>query len=273
MGYQLGVLKQAGNGAYQVLGVRVDAVQIPGVVSQMERWIEEGGEGHYIAVTGMHGIMESRRDAYFKEILDAADLVVPDGMPLVWLARAHHFPLEHRVSGPELMAAFLEKTSSQFRHFLYGGAPGVAEDLAANMKSWYGNRVVGTYTPPFRPLSREEDEAFAEMIRDLKPDVIWVGLSTPKQERWIFEHRLKLGVPLMLGVGAAFDFHTGRAKRAPQWMRDRGLEWSYRLFLNPRRLWHRYLVFGPQFAFHASLELFANKLKGICHLCSSELDQ
>jgi len=255
-----------------VLDVRVDAVQIPDVVAQMERWIEDGSEGHYIAVTGMHGIMESRHDAYFKEMLAAADLVVPDGMPLVWLGRANNFPLQHRVSGPELMAAFLQKTGSRHRHFLYGGAEGVADELAYNMKTRYRSEVVGTYTPPFRPLTREQDDEVVATIRAKKPDVVWVGLSTPKQERWIFEHRQRLSVPLMLGVGAAFDFHTGRVKRAPQWMRTRGLEWSYRLIKNPRRLWHRYLIYGSQFAFHASKEVLRNKLKTASQLRQSELD-
>ncbi|HUY12990.1 MAG TPA: WecB/TagA/CpsF family glycosyltransferase [Terriglobia bacterium] len=272
MGDQLAVVKSVMNGVFYVLDVRVDAVQIPDVLPQMERWIEDGSEGHYIAVTGMHGIMESRRDAYFKEVLAAADLVVPDGMPLVWLGRANNFPLQHRVSGPELMEAFLQKTGDHYRHFLYGGAEGVADDLARNMKTRFGSDVVGTYTPPFRPLVREEDDEVVETIRALKPDVVWVGLSTPKQERWIFEHRHRLGVPLMLGVGAAFDFHTGRVKRAPQWMRTRGLEWSYRLMKNPRRLWHRYLVYGSQFAFHASVEVLKNKLRAASRVNASELD-
>ncbi|MGH9433370.1 MAG: WecB/TagA/CpsF family glycosyltransferase [Terriglobia bacterium] len=272
MGNQLTVLKSATSGVFRVLDVRVDAIQIPGVVAQMERWIEAGSAGRYIAVTGMHGIMESRHDAFFKEILAAADLVVPDGMPLVWLGRANNFQLQHRVSGPELMEAFLRKTGSSYRHFLHGGAEGVADELSVNMKSRYRSTVVGTYTPPFRPLTRAEDDELVATIRAKKPDVVWVGLSTPKQERWIFEHRQRLGVPLLLGVGAAFDFHTGRVKRAPQWMRDRGLEWSYRLMKNPGRLWHRYLIYGSQFAFLASKEVLKSKLKAANQLSPRRLD-
>ena len=243
------------DGVFTVLGVRVNAVQIPDVVTQMERWISERDQCHFIAVTGMHGVSEAQHDLFFKQILSSADLVVPDGMSLVWLGRRLGFALGHRVSGSELMDSFCRLTGNRYRHFLYGGALGVPEQLAEVMGKRYGCRVVGTYSPPFRALSDTEKEEVALCIQATNPDVLWVGLSTPKQERWIAEFRQRLDVPVMLGVGAAFDFHTGRMKRAPAWMQENGLEWLFRLLAEPKRLWRRYLISGSQFAWNASLEI------------------
>ncbi len=246
---------QANAPCFRVLGVRVNAVQIPGVIAQMERWISERAGSHFIAVTGMHGVMEARYDPSFKEILNSADLVVPDGMPLVWLGRRQRYALKRRVYGPELLETFCRRTRMKYGHFFYGGAPGVAQQLAEVLQQRYGIPVVGTYSPPFRPLTElEEDKIIAE-IRTAAPDVLWIGLSTPKQERWMDEHRDKLRVPVMVGVGAAFDLHTGKVKQAPPWMRERGLEWLFRLMQEPQRLWRRYLIYGSKFAWNASLEL------------------
>jgi len=245
--------------SFQVLGVRVNAVQIPDVVCQMERWIRERNVGHFISVTGMHGVSESQRDPRFRAILDAADLVVPDGMPLVWLGRWHGYDLKRRVYGPELMESFFQLTQDQYRHFLYGGAAGVAESLADVLEQQYGSRVVGTYSPPFRELTEAEKEEVTARIRATNPDLVWVGLSTPKQERWMAEHRDRLGVPVLVGVGAAYDFHTGRSKQAPRWMRENGLEWFFRLLAEPRRLWRRYLINGSQFVWNVSLEILGIK--------------
>jgi exopolysaccharide biosynthesis WecB/TagA/CpsF family protein len=242
---------------FTALGVRVDAIQIPEVITQMTYWIEHRGAGHYIAVTGMHGVMEARQDSHFKTVLNEADLVVPDGMPLVWLARRHGHALARRVYGPELMETFCCNTKAHFKHFFYGGAPGVPEHLAQTLHGRHGIRVAGTYSPPFRPLTREEDEGIAALIEAAAPDVLWVGLSTPKQEYWMYEHRDRLKVPVILGVGAAFDFTTGRVKQAPSWMQEHGLEWLFRLVHEPRRLWRRYLIYGSRFAWNVSLELLS----------------
>jgi N-acetylglucosaminyldiphosphoundecaprenol N-acetyl-beta-D-mannosaminyltransferase len=245
------------NSAFRVLGVRVDAVQIPGVVAQMENWIFERFRFHYIAVTGMHGVTEAQHDLLFKEILNTADLVVPDGMPLVWLGRLRGHSLGRRVYGPELMESFCRTTGPKYRHFFYGGAPGVATLLAEVMQTKYGINVVGEYSPPYRALTEQQDEEIVRQIHAAKPDVIWVGLSTPKQERWMYEHRLTLQVPIAVGVGAAFDLNSGRAKQAPRWMRESGLEWSFRLLQEPRRLWRRYLVYGSEFVWSVGLELLS----------------
>lgn len=241
--------------AFNVLGVRVDAVQIPDVVAQMQAWISAGTRGHFIAVTGMHGVVEAQHEPSLKQILNSADLVVPDGMPLVWLARWRGYALKRRVYGPELMETFCRETGSRYRHFLYGGAPGVPELLARILTDRQGVRVVGTYSPPFRPLTLAESEEVATLINRATPDVLWVGLSTPKQEQWMYERRNTLRVPVMLGVGAAFDLNSGRVRQAPRWIREHGLEWLFRLLLEPRRLWKRYLLYGSKFIGSVVLEL------------------
>lgn len=240
-----------------MLGVRVDGVQIPDVVEGMEEWIARREKCRYVAVTGMHGVMEAQHDEKFKEILNAAGMVVADGYPLVWLGRRKGFAeMKRRVYGPELMEAFCERTAGKgYRHFFYGGAPGVAEELARRFAARYrGLEVAGIFCPPFRALTKEEDREAAAAIEKAKPDIVWVGLSTPKQERWMFEQRGRLRVPVLVGVGAAFDFHTGRMAQAPKWMREHGLEWMFRLMQEPRRLWRRYLVYGAEFAGLVTLE-------------------
>jgi N-acetylglucosaminyldiphosphoundecaprenol N-acetyl-beta-D-mannosaminyltransferase len=155
------------------------------------------------------------------------------------------------------MLEFCRATSSRrLRHYFYGGAPGVADALAAQMVERFSGLVVaGTCSPPFRPLTSDEDAAIVAQINTSRADIVWVGLSTPKQERWMHAHRALLDVPVMVGVGAAFDIHSGRLKQAPVWMREHGLEWLYRLVQEPRRLWRRYVVLGSLFVCNVSLEL------------------
>jgi len=240
--------------AFKVLGVWVDAVQIPDVIAQMEHWIQERKYSHFIAVTGMHGVTEAQQDPAFKEILNAADLVVADGMPLVWLGRQQGFILKRRVYGPELMETFCRDSGEKYRHFFYGGAQGVPDRLGHVLEQRYGLNVVGTYSPPFRQLTPEEDVKVVNIINQTEPDILWVGLSTPKQEHWMYGHRNRLHVPVMVGVGAAFDINTGRIREAPYWMRECGLQWLFRLITEPRRLWRRYLIYGSKFTIMVMIE-------------------
>lgn len=240
---------------FRVLGTRVNAVQIPGVIAWLEHQIRIGGNTTYVAVTGMHGVVEARHNPSFQKILEAAGLVVPDGMPLVYLGRLAGYELPRRVYGPELMLAFCQQTGSQYRHFFYGGAPGVPEQLAEILQTKFGIRTLGTYSPPFRALTEDEKSHVIAVINEARPDVLWVGLSTPKQEYWMHEYSHRLRVPVMLGVGAAFDLNTGRLKQAPRWMRENCLEWLFRLLMEPKRLWHRYLVYGSQFLWYVLLEV------------------
>jgi N-acetylglucosaminyldiphosphoundecaprenol N-acetyl-beta-D-mannosaminyltransferase len=239
---------------FTVLGVRIDVLQIPDVLFQMERWIQERDGLHFVALTGMHGVMEAYKDPSFSSILNWASLVAPDGMSLVWLGRFRGHELRRRVYGPELMMAFCEKTGARYRHFFYGGLPGVPERLAGTLQQQYGVGVAGVYSPPFGSLTPEEDTKIVTLINRARPDILWVGLSTPKQERWAYEHRDKLRVPVVVGSGAAFDFVSGSKPQAPIWMREHGLEWIFRFLVEPRRLWRRALVYVPKFLFLVTLE-------------------
>jgi N-acetylglucosaminyldiphosphoundecaprenol N-acetyl-beta-D-mannosaminyltransferase len=240
-----------------VLGVKVHAVQIQEVIEQMRAWIAQRDACRYVAVTGMHGIMEAQHDAGFKNALVDANLVVPDGMPLIYIGRLRGHVLRRRVYGPELMLSFCRsRAASGYRHFLYGGEPGVPEQLAKFLQqSCPGICIAGVYSPPFRPVTQAEDAAIIEMIDQAAPDILWVGLGTPKQEMWIREHRDLIRVPVLVGVGAAFDFLSARKQQAPMWMREHGLEWLFRLLQEPRRLWKRYLVNGSQFIILNLLDL------------------
>ena len=242
---------------FSALGVKVDAVQIPEVICRMREWIARRDACHYIAVTEMHAVTEAQHLPNFKQVLADADLVVPDGMPLVWIGRWRGKVLRRRVYGPELMLTFCRETASTgYRHFLYGGEPGVPERLAQALKqACPGICIAGTYSPPFRPVTPEEDQAIVEMINQAAPDVLWVGLGAPKQETWMHRHRDQLRAPVMTGVGAAFDLLSFRKRQAPVWMRENGLEWLFRLLQEPRRLWRRYLVNGSEFVFLAALDL------------------
>jgi N-acetylglucosaminyldiphosphoundecaprenol N-acetyl-beta-D-mannosaminyltransferase len=209
-----------------------------------------------VAVTGVHGIMEAQDDDAFKTVLNRADLNVPDGMPLVWLGRLAGFPRIGRVFGPDLMLAIGERMARAGQSaFYYGGQPGVAEDLAAEMtRRFPGTRTAGTYSPPFRDLDDAEAGAVATMINASGAAIVWVGLSTPKQERWMMRFRPLLSAPVLIGVGAAFDYNTGRIRRAPRWMQRCALEWAYRLYQEPRRLWRRYARNNPRFLLYLLCE-------------------
>jgi N-acetylglucosaminyldiphosphoundecaprenol N-acetyl-beta-D-mannosaminyltransferase len=204
----------------------------------------------------MHGIMEARHDASFRDILNCASMVVPDGMPLVWLGRLKGHPLKRRVYGPELMLDFCERSARKgFRHFFYGGGPGVANKLADDLSNRFPGLVIaGTSSPPFRNLTEGEEKELVNQISQAAPDILWVGLGTPKQERWMHEHSSRLGAPVLVGVGAAFDILSGEKKQAPAWMREHGLEWFFRLLQEPKRLWRRYILCGSEFLLCITLD-------------------
>jgi N-acetylglucosaminyldiphosphoundecaprenol N-acetyl-beta-D-mannosaminyltransferase len=231
-----------------VLGVGISAIDLDMALDEIESWIT-AGEQHYVCVTGVHGVMESQADAELRRIHNASGLTTPDGMPLVWAGRHAGAKTMRRVYGPDLMLALCERAAVRgWRSFFYGGKAGVAELLAERLTTRFaGLRVVGTYSPPFRPLTQAEDAALIERLDQAAPELVWVGLSTPKQERWMAAHVGRIRAPVLLGVGAAFDIHAGTLAQAPVWMQRRGLEWAYRLFREPRRLWRRYVSMIPRF--------------------------
>jgi N-acetylglucosaminyldiphosphoundecaprenol N-acetyl-beta-D-mannosaminyltransferase len=239
-----------------VLGVGVHAIDIEDAVGLIQDALAEGRKG-YVCLTGVHGVMEAQRGPDFGRTLDRALLVAPDGMPMVWVGRTQGFRQMRRVYGPDLMRTVCSQSVGQrTRHFLYGGKPGVADELRKNMEAWYpGIRIVGTHTPPFRPLLPDEQREIENKIARLDPDIIWVGMSTPKQERFMEENIQRFACGLMIGVGAAFDVHTGNLKDAPRWIKQAGLHWLHRLCQEPARLWKRYLINNPAFLWRIAFQL------------------
>jgi len=239
-----------------ILGVGIHALDIGGAVQFIDDCIRSGTKG-YVCVAGVHGVMEARRQAEFRDILDKALLVTSDGMPTVWIGRLQKQCQMGRVFGPDFMREVCARSvTSQYTHFLYGGKPAIADELRGKLEQWFpGIRIVGTFTPPFRPLNRQEETQLISTVANLKPDVIWVGLSTPKQERFMAEMIDKLSCKLMIGVGAAFDFHTGKLKDAPQWVKTAGLQWLHRLYQDPGRLWKRYLFNNSEFLWNVALQM------------------
>jgi N-acetylglucosaminyldiphosphoundecaprenol N-acetyl-beta-D-mannosaminyltransferase len=231
-----------------ILGVGINAIKQDFALQQIDNWIAKD-DRQYVAICTVHTIMECQKDKTMLEAVNKAGMATPDGMPLVWLAgRDSHHPVE-RVYGPNLMLAVCERSVELgYKHFLYGGVDGVPELLAAELRRRFpGLKIVGEYSPPFRDLTVKEENKIIEMINQTAPDIIWVGLGTPKQDLWMAKHRARLNAPVIIAVGAAFDFHTGRVSQAPVWMQRSGLEWLYRFFQEPGRLWHRYLVYNPLF--------------------------
>ena len=239
-----------------VLGVGIHVLNLPAALGEIASAVRDRRKG-YICVTGVHGVMEAQTNGAFRQILNRAFLCTPDGMPMVWMGKIHGHRQMSRVYGPDLMLdVFGWSETSGCRHFFYGGAPGVAEELRARMTARFPRlQVVGCYTPPFRPLNATEEKALQETIRAARPDMLWVGLSTPKQEKFMSEYLPKLDVTLMVGVGAAFDFHSGRVSQSPRWMQKNGLEWFYRLCQEPRRLAGRYLKNNPLFVLKVAGQL------------------
>lgn len=250
--------------SFDVLDVVFASVQIPDVIKIIEGWIGAGRMAHYVTVSNVHSVVESQRDGTFMEALNRSDLNVPDGMPIIWLGRSQGHDLTRRVYGPDLFIEFCNETQSRkYRHFFYGGAPDVVEALVNRLRERFpGFQVAGYYSPPFRPLTAEEDLRTIEMINAAAADVLWVGLGCPKQEFWMRAHRESLSVPAIIGIGQAFDIHAGKLRQAPRWMRENGLEWLFRLLLEPRRLWRRYLVYNSEFIVRLLLNSLRSRKAG-----------
>ena len=239
-----------------VLGVHITAVNMALALAVIDRWIAERTP-HYVILRDVHGVILSQDDPTLRAIHNRAGLVTPDGMPLVWLSKLHGHRHVERVYGPDLMLALCEHSLARgYRHYLYGSSEAVLAKLQANLTAAFpGLDIVGAYSPPFRQLTPEEDDAVVAMLNAAAPDIIWVGLSTPKQERWMAAHVDRLQAPALMGVGAAFDFHAGMKPQAPRWMQRSGLEWLFRLATEPSRLWKRYLIYSPRFVYLTALQL------------------
>lgn len=243
-----------------ILGVNICATNMSNVLTTIERWIEHG-ERHYVCVRDVHGVMECQNDEDLRQIHNNSGLTVPDGMPIVWAGWLKGFDHMSRVYGPDLMLEICElSVKNGYTHFLYGGNKGVAKELQENLERRFpGIRIVGIYTPSFRPLNNNEERKLRKQMAQLKPDLFWVGLSTPKQERFMAEYIQKLDTKIMLGVGAAFDIHAGRTRDAPDWIKKIGMQWLHRLYQEPRRLWRRYLYNNPVFVYKYIKQLMTGK--------------
>jgi N-acetylglucosaminyldiphosphoundecaprenol N-acetyl-beta-D-mannosaminyltransferase len=240
-------------------------IQHPGTVSVLDvplgltdyartlAWVDgmiAARERGFVCVCNVHTVMASSEDPELRRALIASSFNVPDGQPLVWAINSLGHDLAARVYGPELMAqACAQSAQRGHRLYLYGGRnQGGLVQLALNLRQRYpGVKIVGGYSPPHRPLTQEEQDAVVEEINRARADVVWVGIGVPKQEKWMALMRPRLEAPVLIGVGAAFDFHAGLVPQAPTWLQEAGLEWAYRLAHEPRRLWRRYLRYNPRF--------------------------
>lgn len=243
-----------------ILGTGFSELNQTLAVAEIGRLIDSGQTG-YVTITNADGSVRARADERLRSVYNSSFLTTPDGMPAVWICRARGHATVERVYGPDLMLQlFIEGRRRGWTHFLYGGREGVAEALKARMERRFpGTRIVGTYCPPFRDLTEEEREELIERVNQLRPDIVWVGISTPRQDCFMAEMLGRLDTAVMIGVGAAFDFHSGRIRQAPTWIQDAGLEWFYRLLHEPRRLIGRYVHVVPRFVWHSMAQILCLK--------------
>lgn len=231
---------------FDVLGTRVDATSVPAVISELQDAIGRRAKASVVFCT-VSSVLSARKDPAVRAAFDSASIVCPDGMPLVWLGRRAGEEVE-RVYGPDFMIDLMTATGGKYSHYFYGGAPGVAEEMARRLTERFpGLRIAGCSSPPFGIDPVDDSSADVETIERSGADILWVGLGHPKQELWMAHNRAQLSAPVIAAVGAAFDFHAGLKKEAPRWMKRSGLQWLHRLLSEPKRLWRRYLLGNSEF--------------------------
>lgn len=256
-GITIAAAEQQQNGWINLMGLRVSAVDLEGATSLIFSAIE-AGRREYVCIRDAHGVIRAQEDPHLRDAHNEAFLVTPDGMPLVWALHRAGYHNAGRVYGPDLMLRIFDAgRERRLRHFLYGSTQEVLEGLQKRLSVRFpGAIIAGTFAPPFRQLDQDEETAVAERINRSRADVLWVGLGTPKQELWMQRMRERLEPAMLIGVGAAFDFHAGRIRQAPKILQRNGLEWLFRLICEPRRLWRRYASTIPRFVFlNAAQEL------------------
>jgi N-acetylglucosaminyldiphosphoundecaprenol N-acetyl-beta-D-mannosaminyltransferase len=247
----------------EILGVPLAMTTYEGAMDVMDGMVARRERG-YVCAVAVHAVTVAQRDEEMRAALLGSSLTVPDGMPLVWAVNLLGESLPHRVYGPELMRRYTRRCAEKgHRIWLYGGRDqGSLAQLALNLRrDNAGIKIVGGYSPPFRELEAHEEAELVKRINADRPDVLWVGTGVPRQEKWMARMRDRLDVPVMSAVGAAFDFHAGRISQAPTWMQDRGLEWTYRIAQEPRRLLPRYLYYNPAFLTAFSRQLVHEKVR------------
>jgi N-acetylglucosaminyldiphosphoundecaprenol N-acetyl-beta-D-mannosaminyltransferase len=246
--------------AAHVLGVDVDAIDMGEALRRVAALLKTSRKG-YVCVAGVHGVMEAQRSQELLDVYAGSEMTIPDGMPLAWVGRMQGHAAMERVTGPDLMLEiFRRQEFVHVSHFFYGGREGIAEELRDKLTARFPSaKIVGTYTPPFRDLSDAEAAGFIEKIEALKPDIVWIGISCPKQEVFMAKYLPKLKTKLMFGVGAAFDYHTGHIRDCSTWIKLAGLQWLHRLMQDPRRLWKRYLRNNPAFVWHILRQILVGR--------------
>lgn len=234
-----------------VLGASIDVLDWDTALTRIARWAA-GHESRYVCICNSHSVVTAGQDIGFGWIVDAADMATPDGAPVARMLRHLGHPEQQRINGPDLMWKYCEQASLRAESiYLYGGKPTTLELLQKRLEAAFPGLVIaGAHSPPFRPLTAEEDEADVARINASGAGTVWVSLGCPKQEQWMAAHRGRINA-VMIGVGAAFDYHAGTLRRAPLWMQNAGLEWLHRLLSEPRRLWRRYLVTNTIFVVRA----------------------
>ncbi len=247
-----------------ILGVGVSPINMETALRAIEQWIT-AGDPHYICVANTHLVMMCQHDEELRRIHNQAGLVTPDGVPLLWLTRLKGFKHVERVCGPDLMLAACEYGLPRgWKHYFYGAMPGVADRLAENLSERFpGLQVAGTYCPPFRPLTPEEDAEVVERVNASGADIFWMAVGPGAMERFMAEHVGRMRCGVMAGVGAAFDFLSGNKPMAPRWMQRIGMEWFFRVCTEPRRLFMRYLVNNPAFVGRVILQALGKRPKDI----------
>ncbi|HEU4709477.1 MAG TPA: WecB/TagA/CpsF family glycosyltransferase, partial [Methylophilaceae bacterium] len=245
----------------EVLDCFINACSWRSAINGIHRWAM-ARESRYVCICNVHSLITAKKDEQFRQVLNQADMATPDGMPVAWMMRKTGFPLQERINGPDLMwkyCALAEQCNEPI--FLYGNTPQTLAALTAKLRVAFPHlQIAGTHSPPFRPLTEREDANLVAEINASGARVVFVSLGCPKQELWMAEHRGRIQA-VMIGVGAAFDYHAGTVKRAPLWMQRNGLEWFYRLCSEPRRLWKRYLVTNTHFVFSAMAQLARHRLR------------
>jgi len=237
-------------GEFRICDVRIHAVQVDDAVAVVRHWMEGERTFHYVSSTNVNNVAIALESHEYYQVMEGADLSLPDGVPFLWYGRFKGFRLPNRCGIEELMEAVFELSNqgSTYSHFFYGNTPEVLAELKTRLLGRYPKlKIAGMFSPPFRPLSAEEDEAHVRMINESGADFLWVSLGCPKQEKWLYDHRDKLRVVVGGGAGAVFNFFSGQTTKAPDWVRYMGLEWFLRLLIEPRRLYRRYLLKYPKF--------------------------
>ncbi len=242
---------------FKILGVKVSVLDLNKAFKYIDFLITQKKRA-YVCVAPVSTIVDCQRDAEYRKVVNGADMVTPDGMPLVWFAKRAGYAQIKRTYGPDLMDLTCDLGQEKgYRHYFYGGAPETVEALEKILKKKYPKlNIVGKYSPPFRAKAQIEDKKIIDDINRADPDVLWVGLGAPKQDYWMVKNRELFNAPVMVGIGAAFDFLSGKKSQAPKWMQKSGLEWFFRLCCEPKRLWKRYCIGNSLFIFYLFKSLF-----------------